>query len=390
MSALASPVSPPRLDDSRDAAKEYGTTKNRLFLARRVLTLVIVVVYLLSGLSQQLADGLRATFSMPWLVTGFYLAITVFGFAVLMFPLSLYEEYSIEEAFGRSDRTLGEWFHSYLLALLLELGIVVGFFEVLYALLRRFPATWWIWTAMFYISAVMVFFTLGPVLVLPLIFKAKPILDASWLPRVRRLLNENGLADINLFEWGFHDRGHTENVELVGFGKMRRILIADTVLANYTDDEITALIAHELGHYRHGDLWHDTALGGFTEMAGYYVAHHILIRLAPVFGFASPADIAAFPILVFSLLVLSLISMPAFNTVSRHREYAADAYAIRLMGTADPLISALMKATEHNLADPRPPVILEVLLHSHPSLERRIEHARRVEQMLSKGPPTAA
>ncbi len=380
------PVPPSASEDPRNTARNYGAAQNRLFVIRWALTLIIIAVYLVGGLSQQLADGLRATFSSPWMVNAIYVAITVFGFAVLMFPVSLYEEYSLEQAFGRSDQTLGEWFRYYIRGLLLELAIVTVFFEVLYALLRHFPGSWWFWTAVFYIGVVIVFSALAPVVILPLFYKARPILDAPWLPQVRRLLDEARLPDVNLFEWGFSDRTHAENVVLAGMGKTRRILIADTVLADHTDDEIVAFVAHELGHFRHGDLWRSLLMEGLTALAGFYVAHNVLIRIVPLFGFASPADIAAFPILVFSLFVLSLIIMPVANAISRSREYAADAFAVQSMGTAEPLIRALQKANAQNLSDPYPTPVWEALLHSHPSLERRIARARKVEETLRTAP----
>ena len=388
---MANPVSPSASSsphpDTSPTVKDYNDVLNRLFVVRWSLMLIVVAVYLISGLSQQLADGLRATFSSPWIYTGLYVAITVFGWAVLMFPLSLYEEHAVEKAFGNSEESLGDWFHFYVRGLLIEIGLVVVFSEVVYALLRNFPGTWWFWTALFYIGAVIVFSTLAPVVILPLFFKAKPILEAPWLPRVRRMLNDAHLPNINIFEWGFSDRTHTENVVLAGIGKTRRILIADTALKNHTDDEIVAFVAHELGHYRHGDMWRAIVVDGVIALAGFYIAHNVLIRLAPAFGMASPADIAGFPILVFSLFILTLIVMPAVNTVSRHREYAADTFAVEIMGTAEPLIRGLTKAAEQNMADPHPPALLETLLHSHPSLVRRIEHARRVQQTLENTSP---
>lgn len=384
--SLGGPSSHAALPNPSDhnAAREYESIQNRLFVVRWALTLVIAVIYLYSGLSVQLADGLRSAFDNPWVVNALYILITVFGFAAMLFPIALYEEYVIERAFGRSDQTLGEWFRYYLKGLALELILAAVFFEVLYALLRYMPRVWWVWTALFYIAAGVVFTTLAPVLILPLLFKTKPILEASWLPQVRRLLQSIGLPEVNLFEWTFSDRTHAENVVLAGLGKTRRILISDTVLQNHTDDEIVALVAHELGHYSRGDLWRNIALEGAVALGGFYVAHEVLNRFTPRFGFSTPADIAAFPVLVVSLFVVSLIVMPAINTMSRHNEYAADALAVRWVGSAAPLISAIQKANARNLSDPHPHPILEALLHSHPSTDRRIAHARRVEDSLKE------
>lgn len=375
--------------DLRAGARELEATRNRLFIGRALLTIIIAFVYLVSGLSEQLANGLRTAFSSIWVVNGMYVLITVFGFAALMFPLSLYEEHIVERSYGLSTQTLEEWFSDYLKSLAIELVIATFFFELLYALLRWTPQTWWLWTAISYLGMVVVFAALAPVLILPLFYRAEPVTDAPWVARARDLARRAGLPNIGIYQWALSDKTNIENATLAGLGRTRRILISDIVLEQNTEDEILAFVAHELGHYHHRDLWSLIAVESLIALAGFYATHHLLMHLVPFFGFESAADISTFPILVLCLFVLSVFVMPATNTFSRWREFRADAFAVRLLGTADPLVAALTKAAQQNLSDTNPSPFAEFLLHSHPSLARRIEHAKRLERKLAQPRPDA-
>lgn len=373
----------------RTTAHELEATRNRLFVSRVLLTIIIAFVYLVSGLSEQLANGLRATFNSIWIVNGLYVLITVFGFATLTFPLSLYEEHTVEQTYGLSSQTLEDWFSDYLKSLLIELAIATFFFEVLYALLRWTPHTWWLWTAIFYLGIIIVLAALAPMLILPLFHQVEPVADAPWVARVRELTRRAGLPNISIYQWGLSDKANIENATLAGLGKTRRILISDTVLEHHTEDEIVAFVAHELGHYHHRDLRRLIVVESLIALAGFYAVHHLLIRLVPLFGIESAADISTFPILVLCLFGLSIFVMPATNTFSRWRELRADAFAVHLMGTAEPLIAALTKAAQQNLSDPNPSPLFEFLLHRHPSISRRIEHAKRMQRKLSQTHPDA-
>jgi len=113
-------------------------------------------------------------------------------------------------------------------------------------------------------------------------------------------------------------------------------------------------------------------------LLGFFVAHHCLLRLTAFFGIGEVYDISAAPIFIFSLFIFSLVSMPFANMHSRRREFAADAHAIEAMGSPDALVSAFEKLADQNLSNKEPAVWVEFLLHSHPSMARRIERARRM------------
>ncbi|MBP7829880.1 MAG: M48 family metalloprotease [Kiritimatiellae bacterium] len=366
-------------DDLR--ARRYESLHNRLFLLRAALTLGLVWAYLLTGASAALAAGLHARFGGWWpLVNGLYTLITLFGFSALMFPLSYFSDYVIERRYGLSHQSPEGWFLDYLKTLGLELLLGVVFFSVLYALLRWLPGSWWVWATVFYVFFAVVLSSLAPVLILPLFHRIEPLDQPELVAAAEAQARQAGVRVLGVFRWGLEEKTETANAALAGLGRTRRILLGDTLLKGYSRDEILSILAHELGHYRHRDIARLIAAGTILAALGFFAAQAALKGLVAGFGFAGPADIASFPLMIVCLFLFSLIAMPFSNAYSRRRELAADAYAVRATGSAGPLVSALNKLAAQNLAVRRPAAWLEFLLYSHPSIDRRIEQAQAAEK----------
>ena len=154
------------------------------------------------------------------------------------------------------------------------------------------------------------------------------------------------------------------------------------MLEGYSHDEILAVLAHEVGHYKHRDLPRMLALGALLAGVGFFAAQRGVTWLLAETGQPGLADLSTFPLLASALMIASFAVMPVVNAFSRAREYAADGHAVRAMGSSRPLVSALEKLSRQNLASRNPSPLVEFLLYSHPSLERRIKHARMVEGLI--------
>jgi len=387
MSDDPAPASPPD-DDLR--AQQYEAIHNRLFLLRLALTLGLLWAYLLTGASTLLAEGLRARFGGWWpVVNALYTLITLFGFSALMFPLSYFGDYAVERRYGLSHQTPEGWFLDYLKSLGLELLLGIVFFSAIYAFLHFLPGSWWGWATAFYVLFAVVLSSLAPVLSLPLFHKIEPLESPEIVAAAEDLARQSGVRVVGVFRWGLEEKTEAANAALAGLGRTRRILLGDTLLKGYGRDEILAILAHELGHYRHSDIARLITAGTVLAALGFFIAQAALKGLVVAFRFGGPDDIGSFPLLVFCLFLFSLVAMPFSNAYSRRRELAADEYAVRSTGSAAPLVSSLNKLAAQNLAVRRPAAWLEFLLYSHPSIARRIERARLVEARLpgAKQPP---
>jgi len=362
-------------------AREYEAAHNRLFLIRIVITLIALSVYLFSGASAQLAEGLRSRYGSAWLIiNGLYTVITVFGFAAFMFPLSFYGDYVLEHRYGLLHQHMDSWFFDYLKSLLIEIVLSLVFFEIIYAFLRFLPAHWWIWATLFYVLFAVVLTSIAPVVIMPLFHKFKPLEDTRLTEAVKAFVEQAGVKVVGVYQWGLEEKTSTANAALAGLGRTRRIILGDTMLKDYTQEEIIAVLAHEVGHYKHRDLSRLIISGAVLAAVGFYVIQLLLHTLVQRFGFSGIADIGSFPLLAFCLFVFSLIIMPISNIISRNREFAADAFAVRAIGSAEPLVTALSKLAEQNLSDKEPAPWIEFLLHGHPSISHRIARARKVEE----------
>lgn len=367
------------LETNREAmAKEYDAIHNRLFLLQILVLGILLAAYQFTGASSALAKGLSARFgeNMWWITNAAYTVISVFGFAAFMAPFSYYSGYVLEHHYGLSKETFGDWMADFVKSLLIDLVLAAVLFSVIYALLRWMPEWWWLAAAVFYILFAVVIGTITPTIIMPLFHKFEPLEEGDLTNAVRKMMNDAGIKVVGVFKWGLEEKTTTANAAFTGFGKTKRIILGDTLLVGYTQDEILSILAHEIGHYKNRDLLRLVAIQTVLTFIGFYLAHIFLVHLTTFFGVGEIHNIGTAPIFIFSLFIFSLVSMPFANMHSRRREFAADAYAIEVMGSPDALVSAFEKLADQNLSNKEPAVWVEFLLHSHPSMARRIERAR--------------
>jgi STE24 endopeptidase len=162
---------------------------------------------------------------------------------------------------------------------------------------------------------------------------------------------------------------------LVGLGRTRRIILGDTLLANYTHDEIEAVLAHELAHHAHNDLLLGLAAEAVIITAGMWLSSVLLAWGVEFFGFRGVGDVAALPLFVAAMGIFGLVTMPLVNFMSRSRERAADRYALRTTGNPGAFRSLMLKLASQNLSDADPPAWVRVLFYSHPPVGERVRMA---------------
>ncbi|MEE9369768.1 MAG: M48 family metallopeptidase [Pontiella sp.] len=363
-----------------EMAKEYDAIHNRLFLLQILVLGILLGVYQFSGASAALAGGLARRFGADlWYATNaVYTAVSVFGFAAFMSPFAYYSSHVLEKHYGLSNESLIDWLVDFIKSLLIDLVLATILFSVIYALLRLMPDWWWLAASVFYILFAVIISTIAPMVIMPLFHKFEPLEEGDLTAAIRKLLDDAGIKVVGVFKWGFEEKAGAANVVFSGSGRARRVILGDTLLSGYTQDEILAVLATEIGHFKNKDTLRLMATSSLLALVGFFVAHLCLVKLTGFFEIPVIYDIGAAPIFIFSLFVFSLVSMPFANIHSRRREYAADAYAIKKIGSADALVSAFEKLADQNLSNKEPSAWVEFLLHSHPSMARRIERVRNL------------
>jgi STE24 endopeptidase len=254
------------------------------------------------------------------------------------------------------------------------LGLVL--LEVMYALLRLSPVWWWLWAALVMLLFTVVLSNLAPVLIFPLFYKFTPLDDEELAARLTRLAEGAGASVRGVYRFDMSSKTVQANAAVTGLGNTRRIILGDTLLDHFTHDEIETVLAHEMGHHVHRDMGKGILVQSALTLGGLWLAGLALRWGVTALGFDGIADVAAMPWLALALGAFGLITTPLSNTYSRWRERLADRYALETTGKPYAFATAMTRLANQNLADADPERWVEVLLHSHPAISRRVTMAR--------------
>ncbi|HEU5368794.1 MAG TPA: M48 family metallopeptidase, partial [Ktedonobacterales bacterium] len=242
-------------------AREYARIRHRLLLVDLGLAAAFLLILVGTGLSTSLRDALAGTGGWQpvehWapLQVGLYFCILLLAYQLLDAPLSYYSGFVLPHRYQLSHQSLGSWLadqgKELVLGLVFELAAVV----VLYLLLAVQPTLWWLWAAGAMLLVSVVLANLAPVLILPLFYKLTPLQDEELSRRLLALAERANTRVRGVFTMNMSRKTSTANAALMGLGNTRRIVLGDTLLGVYPPDEIEVVLAHELGHHVHRDIW---------------------------------------------------------------------------------------------------------------------------------------
>jgi STE24 endopeptidase len=365
-----------RAQDS-DRVKGYHRTGRILSVAGYLVDLALLLTLLFTGWTVVLRNLALHYSPRPWLALLIYLCFFGGIMQLAGLPFDFLGGFWLEHRYGLSNLTLAGWVKDQLKGLAVGGTLGVLAMEFLYAMIRRWPERWWILCAIAFIGFFILLANLAPVLILPIFFKFKPLENPSLTERLLELSRRAGTRVKGVFEWKLSEKSKKANAALMGLGNTRRIVLSDTLLEKFQDEEVEAVLAHELGHHVHRHILQIIALQGAATVVGFYLIHRTLIWLGPHFGFQGAADFANLPLLALVTAGLSLILLPALNSYSRAMERQADTYALRAILSREAFISSMEKLAELNLAERQPHPWIEFIFHSHPSIQKRIEFAQR-------------
>jgi STE24 endopeptidase len=371
--STSSPAGP---DAQRQArAREYARLERRLLLADLALGAAILLVMLFGGLSLWLREQALDIAGNVWLAVAIYFGVFGLAYGFLNFPLDYYSGFVLPHRYGLSMQSLAAWLWDQVKGA--AIGGVLGLLiiEVVYWLLRTFPNLWWLLAAAFMLFLTVVLANLAPILIYPIFFQFTPVENQELVERLTRLAGRAETTVRGVFSMNMSSKTTAANAALAGLWGTRRIILGDTLYKGYSADEIETILAHELGHHVHGDVWKGIVVQTVGTLAAFYLVHLVLRWGIGVFGFAGPGDLAAFPLLGIVLGVFGLVTMPLMNAYSRWRERVADAYALEMAGNPDAFRSAMIKLADQNLSDAEPERWVELLLYSHPPVGKRVRMA---------------
>ncbi|MBN1991708.1 MAG: M48 family metallopeptidase [Anaerolineae bacterium] len=365
------------LDQERQQkAKEYAHLSRRLFVVELILGAVYVIFWIVSGLSPWLRDQVQGVTTATWLSVPLFALGFGLPYAVLTAPLDYYSGFVLPHQYEQSTQSLKDWLIDKLKSILIGgvLGVIV--LEIIYWLLTIAPQTWWLWAALAMLGLTIILGNLAPVLIFPLFYKYQPLADEALVDRLTRLAEKAGDRVKGVYAFDLSSKTVAANAALMGLGHTRRIIIGDTLLESFSPDEIETVLAHELGHHVHKDLPLGILVQAGLTLIGFWLADLVMRWGLAVFGYSGITDPATLPLLIIALSVFGLVTMPLGNAWSRWREVKADTYALKITQKPQAFIDAMTRLANQNLAEAEPPAWVEFLLHSHPSINKRVTMAK--------------
>ena len=367
--------------EKQKQAKEYARIRRRLWLMDNILNALYALAWLFFGWASALRNWLADNWSLfnnPWLLVPAF--VFVFGgiYSIINLPLGYYSGFVLPHRFGQSNQSFKDWVIDQLkgLAVGLPLGLIL--LELLYLALRATGDLWWLWGAggMLFFSVLLS--NLAPILIMPLFNKYIPLGDEhkELAERLLALARRANTKVRGVFKFDMSKRTKSANAALTGIGNTRRIVLGDTLINEFSTDEIETVLAHELGHHVNRDIPLFIIFGALSTTLSLYFASLALNWATAYFGFSGPADVAAFPALSLILGAYGLVTMPIGNAVSRWRKKMADDYALQATGKNEAFASAFTRLANQNLGEIDPEKWVVFMFYSHPPLGERIEKAR--------------
>ena len=369
---------PVSLDPEKQSqARQYARIHRRLWLLDTLLSAAYLLIWLFTGWAGQLAAWLRTITTNDWLLV--LLFAVIFGgiASILELPLGYYSGYVLPHRFGQSTQNFHGWVVDQLkgLAISAPLGLLI--LELVYLALRLTGAWWWVWTAVGMLIFMVLLSNLAPILIMPLFNKFVPLGEEhkELADRLMALAAKAHTKVRGVFKFDMSRRTKAANAALTGIGNTRRIVLGDTLINEFSTDEIESVLAHELGHQVHKDI--PILIGFETAMTlvGLFLASLALNWAVAHFGFSGPADIAGLPALAIVLGAFGLITQPLGNAVSRWRERKADEYSLQSTGKKEAFASAFIRLANQNLGEVDPEKWVVFMFYDHPPLGERIKMA---------------
>ena len=304
---------------------------------------------------------------------------------LLRLPFNLYATFVIEDRYGFNTRTFRVWLNDLLKSLALSAllgGLLLWLFLTLVV---RGGTAWWLWAWILMGAFELLMMWLYPVIIAPLFNKFEPIANKELENQIGTLMEKAGLRAKGVFRMDASKRSRHTNAYFTGIGKSKRVVLFDTLLEAHTGDEILAVLAHELGHWKKKHVHKQLLLAEFLSLAGFYAVAKLLdwTLMYQTFGFLEPIPYVGLFLMGALFSPVGYFAQPLASAISRKFEREADDYSLTLIQRAEPMVSALKRLAADNLANLTPHPIYAWFYYSHPPLVERIERLKRHQNFLA-------
>jgi STE24 endopeptidase len=355
-------------DNSRLENKE-NLTEDILELAILFLLLPILV-------------GILAGFKLHliWQALIFFGVLAVIG-GVAGIPFDIYNTFVLEKKYGFSTITWKLWLTDLIKSVLISAVLMGILLSAFMAFILYLPKSWWFWAWVFFTSFEILLLWLYPVVIAPLFNKYEPIKDEELKEKITSLLSKVGLKAKGIFQVDEGKRSKHTNAYFTGIGKTKRIVLFDTLLASHSQEEILAVLAHEIGHWKKKHILKQLIAMIALSLVGFYLIY-LMVNWPPLYGAFGLQETPVYVGLLLVSIYFSCIGFffsPIGALISRRYEREADQMAHELVGTSEHMINALKRLAKDNLSNLHPHSLYVWFYYSHPPLIERIEYLKKMD-----------
>ena len=361
--------------DAHHKAADYNCAKTRIRLIELIVSSILLLIWTLGG-ALDFLDSIIRPYQLSGLWTGtiFILALMLIS-SLLDLPLSLYRTFRLEQRFGFNKMTPRLFINDLLKNALLMLIIGIPMIMLVLWFMDNSGAWWWLYVWLTWLGFNLVIVWAYPALIAPLFNKFRPLDNADLATRIAALLDRNGFTSNGIFVMDGSTRSTHGNAYFTGMGANKRIVFFDTLIDELSYDEIEAVLAHELGHFKCGHVKKRLAIMGITFLTGFAILG-VLLELPWFYaglGVSEPSAYMALTLFVLVAPAFTFFLQPLFSAISRKHEFEADDFATVQVQPGS-LINALVKLYKENANTLTPDPLYSAFHDSHPPAPIRIAH----------------
>jgi STE24 endopeptidase len=367
----------------------YTLTRNKFSILASIVSSAALLAVVLTGFLGFLDKAIRAIPVHPYLQGILFIFAVSLLFQLISLPFSLYSTFGIEARFGFNKMTPGLYVRDLVKGLTLSAAIAVPVLLALFWFMDKSGPLWWIWAFCAMTVFQLVMTVIYPLVIAPLFNKFAPLAEGSLRERILSLAVKLGFRTKGIFVMDGSRRSRHSNAYFTGIGRVKRIVLFDTLVNTMSEDEVLSVLAHEIGHERKNHVRKGLAVTLVMSLAGFWILSLLLpyLPLYRAFGFHQTGYHAILVLLAFCSGPFTFFLKPIGSIWSRRHEYEADRFAVEGIGSAEPMKSALIRLTRDNLSNLTPHPLYSFYHYSHPTIAERLAALDRHAEKL--GPRAA-
>jgi Zn-dependent protease with chaperone function len=360
-----------------EKAIRYYNSGVVLWFVDTALGFLIPALFLFTGFSARIRNWARTLGRKWFFVIAIYIVIfTILNFLIYL-PLSYYEDFVRQHAYGLSNQTFEKWLSDSVKGLMVGIMMGVAFLWIPYLLLKKSPARWWLYTGILSIPFFILVTLIAPIWIDPLFNKFGPMNDKALEAKILALADKAGIQGSRVYEVNKSVDTKTVNAYVTGFGNTKRIVLWDTILSKLNERQLMTVMGHEMGHYVLGHVFKAIFFFSFITIvllyAAYRMAGGMIQRYRDRFGFDQLSDVASLPLLLLLINIFAFVITPGLFAFTRYQEHEADRFGLEITKDNYAAATAFVRLQEENLSNPRPGLLMKLWRWTHPPLGERID-----------------